>query len=104
MDTESVQASAPPSSSEARGSVQRVRSAIESLGCAGAWAKSAGRHVLVGLLDDEPFARLTPMPAGAYGLAFRSSDPPGSWEPMLLVDDLAQVVLHALVGADALGI
>jgi hypothetical protein len=99
-----VPASAAPSSSEPRGSLQRVRDAIGSLGCAGAWAKSAGRHVLVGLFDDEPFARVTPMPAGAYGLSFRSADPAVSWAPMLLVDDLAEVVAHALVGADALAI
>ena|SRR5258708_5893565 len=104
MDTQTVPASAPPSSSEARGSVQRVRDAIQTLGCAGAWAKSAGRHVVVGLFEDEAFARLTPMPAGAYGLSFRSADPAASWAPMLLVDDLAEVVAHALVGADALGI
>jgi hypothetical protein len=104
METETVPASAAPSSSETRGSLQRVRDAIVALGCAGVRARGAGRHVLVGLDDDEPFARLTPMPAGAYGLAFRSPDPAASWAPMLLVDDLAEVIAHALVGADALGI
>jgi hypothetical protein len=104
METEIVPASAAPSSSEVRGSLQRVRDAITTLGCAGAWAKSAGRHVVVGLLDDEAFARVTPMPAGAYGLSFRNEGPDASWAPMLLVDDLAEVVAHALVGADVLGI
>ena len=104
MDSQTVPASAPPSSSETRGSLQRVRDTIQSLGCPRAWAKSAGRHVLVGISDDEAFARVTPMPAGAYGLSFRSPDPAASWAPMLLVDDLAEVVLHALVGAEAIGI
>jgi hypothetical protein len=104
MATDSLPASSPPPATEARGSVQRVRNAIQSLGCPDAWARGAGRHVLLGLSDDEAFARLTPMPAGVYGLSFRSSDPAGSWAPMLLVDDLAEVVAHALVGADALGI
>jgi hypothetical protein len=103
MDTEMVPASAAPAS-EVRGSLQRVRDAISALGCSPAWARSGGRHVLVGLFDDEPFARVTPMPAGAYGLSFRSADAPSSWAPMLLVDDLSEVVNHALVGIDAPGI
>jgi hypothetical protein len=85
-------------------SLGRVRDAISALGCSRAWARSAGNHVHVGLEGDEAFARLTPLPAGAYGLAFRSPDPTERWAPMLLVDDLAEVVAHALVGADALAI
>jgi hypothetical protein len=104
-ETQTVAAtSLPPASTEVRGSLQRVRAAISALRCPGAWARTAGRHVLVGLFDDEPFARLTPMPAGAFGLSFRSCDPAEGWAPMLLVDDLAEVVAHALVGADAIPI
>ncbi len=102
MDTENGPVSAP--SSEGRGSLQRVREKIKSMGSAGTWAKSHGRHVLVGRYDDEAFARLTPMPAGTYGLSFRSPDPAASWAPMLLVDDLAEVVAHALIGAEAVAI
>lgn len=90
--------------SDARRPLQRVLDAISALGCARAWARSGGRHVLVGLRGDEAFARLTPMAGGAYGLSFRSADPSTAWAPMLLVDDLAEVVLHALVGVDALRI
>lgn len=95
--------SASPAS-DARRPLQRVLDAISALGCSSAWARSAGRHVLVGQAGGEALARLTPMPAGAYGLAFRSDDPSTPWAPMLLVDDLAAVVLHALVGIDAPGI
>ncbi len=102
MDTERGLTGASPAS-DARRPLQRVTDAISALGCSRAWARSSGRHVLVGI-DDEAFARLTPMPAGAYGLSFRSADPATPWDPMLLVDDLAEVVLHALVGVDALGI
>jgi hypothetical protein len=104
MDTEMVPASAPASSSEARGSVQLVRDAIRSLGSPGTWAKSAGRHVLVGRFDDEAFARLTPLPAGVYGLSFRNTDATSRWDPMLLVDELSEVVAHALIGAEAVAI
>src|SRR5579862_5232156 len=104
MDTEMVPASAPASSSEARGSVQQVREAIRSLGSPGTWAKSAGRHVLVGRFDDEAFARLTPLPAGVYGLSFRGTEATSSWAPMLLVDELSEVVAHALIGAEAVAI
>jgi hypothetical protein len=104
METEMVPASAPASSSEGRGSVQQVRDAIRSLGSPGTWAKSAGRHVLVGRFDDEAFARLTPLPAGVYGLSFRSPQQGASWAPMLLVDELAEVVAHALIGAEAVAI
>ena len=99
-----VPVSAPASSSEGRGSVQQVRDAIRSLGSPGTWAKSAGRHVLVGRFDDEAFARLTPLPAGVYGLSFRGTDATSRWDPMLLVDELAEVVAHALIGAEAVAI
>jgi hypothetical protein len=103
METEMGPTSASPAS-DARGSLQRVLDAMSALGCSRAWARSAGRHVLVGLFGGEALARLTPMTAGVYGLAFRSADPSVRWAPMLLVDDLTEVVVHALVGVEALGI
>jgi hypothetical protein len=103
MEIEMGTTSASPAS-DARGSLPRVLDAISALGCSRAWARAAGRHILVGMFGDEAFARLTPMAAGAYGLAFRSAEPTTRWAPMLLVDDLAEVVLHALVGVDALAI
>ena len=68
------------------------------------WARSAGLHVLLGLRGQDAFARLTPLGGGAYGLAFRGSGPDGQreWEPLLLVDELEQVVEHALIAEGAL--
>jgi hypothetical protein len=94
-----------------------VRDAIASHGCSRVWARGSGTHVLVGLPGDEAFARLTPLAGSAFGLAFRSpsvgdgasqrkSGGPASvkWEPLLLVDELAELVEHALVAVDAVGI
>ncbi len=93
--------------------VDRVHDAIASLAPAVAggpdvWARSAGPHVLLGLAGDEAFARLTPLGGALFGLAFRSLEAPGAdgaaWEPMLLVDDLASVVEHALVAVEAVSL
>jgi hypothetical protein len=94
-----------------------VRDAIASHGCSRVWARGSGSHVLVGLPGDEAFARLTPLGGSAFGLAFRSpsvgdrasarkSGGPASvkWEPLLLVDELVELVEHALVAVDAVGI
>lgn len=51
-------------------------------------------HIFVG--DEEPVARLTPLPGGHFGLSFHSHS--GRWEPMPVVGDLAQVA-HDLVHA-----
>jgi hypothetical protein len=86
--------------------LDRVREAVAGLGCTGVWALAAGPHIVLGRDGAEPFARVTPLGPGAYGLAFRS--PPssegasGSFEPVLLIDGLADVVEHALVGEGAL--
>src|SRR5260221_14531073 len=100
----------------ARTLVDRVREAASNLGCASAWARAAGRHVLIGLESDDAFARVTPLGGTAYGLAFRTLAPDGEscaldelpsvlqsprWEPVLLVDGLADVVEHALIAVDA---
>jgi hypothetical protein len=103
------------SASDTRTLVERVRDAVASLGCDRVWARYVGPHVLLGLRGDDAFARVTPLGGGSYGLAFRSLDdgparaarplatrPPQRWEPMLLVDELADVVEHALVAVDAL--
>jgi hypothetical protein len=98
----------------ARTYADRVRDVARALGCASMWARASGRHILLGINDDEPFARVTPLGPGAYGLAFRTpaqaegapeteSDPHAkTWQPILLVDVLPQVVEHALVGEGAL--
>lgn len=98
----------------ARSYADRVRDVARFLGCANMWARASGRHVLLGIGDGEPFARVTPLGGGAYGLAFRnpchadgaseeaSAAPPKPWEPVLLVDVLPAVVEHALIGEGAL--
>jgi hypothetical protein len=63
-------------------------------------ARGAGRHVLLGFEDEPPFARITALGAGSYGLAF-AGGVERKWE-LLLVDDLRSVVEHALVGGGAL--
>jgi|HubBroStandDraft_2_1064218.scaffolds.fasta_scaffold138427_2 hypothetical protein len=88
------------------------------------WVRAAGRHIILGRGDDEAFARITPLGADAYGLAFRvpaslngasadgtslngaSADggatSPSKWAPLLLIDALADVVEHALIGESAM--
>lgn len=91
----------------------RVREAARNLGCNIVWARAIGPHVLVGLGDSEAFARVTAMGGNAFGLAFRSpcdaegipdTQPESKWEPMLLIDDLSDVVEHALVAERALAL
>jgi len=93
--------------------VDRVREAIAELvarGTSGAdvWARSAGQHVLLGLYDQEAFARLTPLGGTLFGLAFRAAGTrashKNSWEPLLLVDELVDVVEHAIVAIEAVPI
>ena len=63
--------------------------------------------MLLGLSGrDDAFARLTPLGGTTYGLAFRAASPAETgprWEPLLLVDELAELVEHALIAVDALG-
>jgi hypothetical protein len=85
----------------------RVRDIGRALGCDAIWVRASGPHVLVGLGADEGFARVTPLGSGAFGLSFRSPDPVDQprtqpWEDMFLVDALAEIVEHALIGAGAL--
>jgi hypothetical protein len=85
----------------------RVRDIGRALGCDAIWVRASGPHVLVGLGMDEAFARVTPLGSGAFGLSFRSPDPVAEprmppWEPMFLVDSLAEIVEHALIGAGTL--
>lgn len=95
-------------SANQRSPLQRVRDAISSLGCPRVWARGIGHHVLVGLPGNDAFARLTPLGGSAFGLSFRAVVAGGSpslrWEPMFLVDELGELVEHALVAVDALGI
>lgn len=85
----------------------RVRDIAGGLGCAGVWARASGPHVLIGLGAEEAFARVTPLGIGAYGLSFRTPESNGAtplsqWDPVLLIDDLAETVEHALIGEGAL--
>jgi hypothetical protein len=99
--------------------VERVRKVVSALGCAGVWARATGPYILLGLRGGDAFARLTALGGASYGLAFRagfgtgdSSDAGGgsgksngggaTWDPVLLIDELVDVVEHALVGASAL--
>jgi hypothetical protein len=88
------------SAASVRTLIDRVGDALATLACTRVWIRGAGRHVLLGLGTEEPFARLTALGAGSYGLAFHGGVG-GTWE-LLLVDDLPAVVEHALIGADAL--
>ena len=78
----------------------RVAETLSALACPRVWVRGAGRHVLLGQGTEEPFARLTALGAGSYGLAFQGGIE-RQWE-LLLVDDLTAVVEHALIGAGAL--
>jgi hypothetical protein len=109
MQTQALPVSRTSPPAAGRLSLQRVRDAVAALGCPHVWARASGPHVLVGLPGDDAFARLTPLGGTAYGLAFRSSgageESGGSrWEAMLLVDELRELVEHALVAVDALRI
>ena len=95
-----TQSSIASRSPEPRTLLERVRERLEALACERVWTRGAGPHVLLGLRGDEAFARLTPLGAGSYGLAFRALDG-NAWEPLLLIDDLDSVVEHALVAVDA---
>jgi len=77
--------------------IDRIGDALTAQGCRKVWVRGAGRHVLLSLGPDEPFARVTALGGGSYGLAFRGGIA-GAWEP-LLVDTLSAVVEHALIGA-----
>jgi hypothetical protein len=103
-----LQESIASSASNAHITVERVRRVVGSLGCANVWARASGPYVLLGLGGGDAFARLTALGGGSYGLAFRTVVEAGRfgssprWEPLLLVDELADVIEHALVGANAL--
>jgi hypothetical protein len=85
----------------------RVRDIAGDLGCTRVWVRAAGPHVLIGLGAEEAFARVTPLGIGEYGLSFRNpqSSPDArlsNWDPLLVIDDLAETVEHALVGEGAI--
>jgi hypothetical protein len=98
--------------------VERVRKVASALGCAGVWVRATGPYILLGLRGGDAFARLTALGGTSYGLAFRAGRSPsdgegsetrrreatatGAWDPVLLIDELVDVVEHALVGASAL--
>lgn len=77
--------------------IDRIGEVLTAHGCRKVWVRGAGRHVLLSVGPEEPFARVTALGGGSYGLAFRGGIA-GTWEP-LLVDALVAVVEHALIGA-----
>ncbi|HZU85284.1 MAG TPA: hypothetical protein VE987_20275 [Polyangiaceae bacterium] len=80
--------------------LDRVADTLASLACTRVWVRGAGRHVLLGIAGQgAPFARVTALGGGSYGLAFQGNVD-RRWE-VLLVDDLRSVVEHALVGGGA---
>ena len=91
---------------KSRSLIDRIRDRAAALGCQGVWARASGPHVLLGRDEGEAFARVTPIGPGAFGLAFRSVDADAaeapSWDAVLLIDALSDVVEHALVGEGAL--
>ncbi len=92
----------------------RMRDAARSLGCTIVWTRAIGPHVLLGLGDGEAFARVTALGGNAFGLAFRcerekaetatGAYAESKWQPMLLIDDLSDVVEHALIAEGALAL
>jgi hypothetical protein len=91
--------------------VERVRKVATALGAAGVWARATGPYILLGMRGGDAFARLTALGGTSYGLAFRAGigEAGGgrraggaTWDPVLLIDELVDVVEHALVGAAAL--
>ena len=103
-------------SAEPSAIVERVRKVATALGCTGVWARATGPYILLGMRGGDAFARLTALGGTSYGLAFRAGvgddasqgDPcerklgGTTWDPGLLIDELVDVVEHALVGARAL--
>lgn len=90
--------------SEPNAIVECVRKAANALGYAGIWARATGPYILLGSRDGDAFARLTALGGASYGLAFRApaeanKRAPAAWDPVLLIDELSDVVEHALVGA-----
>jgi hypothetical protein len=96
--------SLPPSEHAAL--VQRVANVASALGCHGVWARPTGPYILLGLRNGDAFARLTALGGSSYGLAFRADNKgkrfaAETWEPVLLVDELAEAIEHALIGIGA---
>ncbi len=103
--------SIPSSSTTSVPLADRVREALAELAGRGAevaevWARNSGPHVLLGIGEQEAFARLTPLGGTLFGLAFRAAgtraNHNNAWEPLLLVDELVDVVEHAVVAIEAI--
>jgi len=78
--------------------VDRVNDALAELHSPDVRARGAGRHVLLGMEGQQPFARLTALGGHSYGLSFQSGERGNHWQ-LLLVDDLTAIVEHALVAS-----
>ena len=106
-----LQLSNGSSAAEPSAIVERVHKVASALGCSGVWARATGPYILLGLRGGDAFARLTALGGASYGLAFRAGFATdardarrgaSTWDPVLLIDELVDVVEHALVGARAL--
>jgi hypothetical protein len=108
-----LQLSNGSSAAEPSAVVERVGKVAAALGCVGVWARATGPYILLGLRGGDAFARLTALGGASYGLAFRADrdrseksrravTAAGTWDPVLLIDELVDVVEHALVGVSAL--
>lgn len=94
---------ATPAPTDATDCVRCVLRVAAALGCAGVWARTTGPYILLGLRRGDAFARLIALGGTSYGLAFRAPSTadkraPAAWDPILLIDELADAVEHALVG------
>jgi hypothetical protein len=102
-----LQPSNASSASESHVVLERVRKVANALGCNGIWARVTGPYILLGERGGDAFARLTALGGTSYGLAFRAvpestKRAAATWDPVLLIDELTDVIEHALVGASAL--
>jgi hypothetical protein len=106
MEAQMLQQSNASPASESYAVLERVRKVASALGCSGIWARVTGPYILLGARGGDAFARLTALGGESYGLAFRTTaEPdrraPAAWDPVLLIDELSDVIEHALVGAGA---
>jgi hypothetical protein len=76
--------------------VDRVIDLLAASQSTDVWARGAGRHVLLGLEGRGPFARLTALGGGSFGLAFQKDERGKEWQ-LFVIDDLPGIVEHALV-------
>lgn len=92
-------------SSESAGDalISRVRRGLDSLGdFTHLHVRSAGNHIVLESRANDraraPLARLTALGRDAFGLSFYGDG--GTWEPMVLIDVLDEIVVAMMGGID----